>query len=101
MRGMDNPEVGVGMANGGVVDERRRTSRLPTVLAIALPALTALGSYLTYQDEQWRFASGWAKFGRSLEFVAPTACISGVLVAAASFLRRPSAATVTEVETDA
>lgn len=101
---MDNLEVAVGMSSGGVVDERRRPSRLPTVLivlAVALPALTALGSFLTYRSDEWRFVSGWAKIGRTLEFVAPTACISGVLVAAASFLRRPSAAPATEVATDA
>lgn len=101
---MDNLEVAVGMSSGGVVDERSRRSRLPavlTVLAVALPLLTAVGSFLTYRSDEWRFVSGWAKFGRMLEFVAPTACVGGLLVAAASFLRRPSAVPVTEVVTDA
>lgn len=101
---MDNLDVVVGMSSGGVVDERSRPSRLPTVLtvlAVALPVMAGLGSYLSYRGDEWRFVSGWAKFGRLLEFIAPTACVAGLLIAAASFLRRPSAAPATEVVTDA
>ena len=101
---MDNLDVVVGMSSGGVVDERRRDSRLPivlVVLAVALPLMTALGVFLSYRGDEWSYLSGWAKFGRMLEVTAPTACVSGLLVAAASFLRCPSAPSVTEVATDA
>lgn len=100
---MDNLDVAVG-ATGGIVDERTgRVSPLPTVLvvlAVALPVIGALGTYLSFSGEQWDYLSGAAKVGKVLEGVATIACVSGLLVAAASFLRRrPERAT--EVPADA
>ncbi|MEQ1701732.1 MAG: hypothetical protein ABMA25_16605 [Ilumatobacteraceae bacterium] len=89
---MDNLEVAVGLSSGGVVDERQRGSRLPillTVLAVALPIVAGISQYLAITGEVYDYLSGAAKVGKVLETTASVACVSGLLLAAASFLRRP------------
>ena len=93
MQAMDNLDVAVGMSSGGVVDERSRPSRLPmvlTVVAVALPFVAALGELMAYSGDEWSFLSGTSRAGKVLENFALTGAISGLLVAAASYLRRVS-----------
>lgn len=100
---MDNLDVAVG-ATGGIVDERRGRDRLPvvlTVLAVALPLITALGIYLNIAGEEWDGFSGTAKFGRVLEGTATTASVAALLLAAASYLRRRPQHQVEDVSADA
>jgi hypothetical protein len=93
---MDNVDVLVGSSSGGVVDERRRPSRLPTVLtvvAVALPFVAAIGEFMAYSGDEWSFLSGASRTGKILENFALTGAISGLLVAASSYLRRVTRST--------